>query len=75
MYPESYIQKSSGALPALLSWIARHCCRMSRQRCGPGDLVLIFYDFISFAQLEATFGMMKFFGSMNVLTLLKSVTR
>lgn len=46
MYPESYIQKSSGALPALLSWIARHCCRMRRHLCGPGDFVLIFNGFL-----------------------------
>lgn len=41
IYPESYIQKSSGAFPARVSWIARHCCSMSRHLCGPGDFVLI----------------------------------
>lgn len=41
IYPESYIQKSSGAFPALLSCMARHCCKMRRHRCGPLDFVLI----------------------------------
>lgn len=42
MYPESYIQKSSGVWPGLLSWIAKHCCNIKRHRCDvPGDFVPI----------------------------------
>lgn len=40
MYPESYIQKSSGVWPGLLSWMAKQCCNINRHRCDvPGDLV------------------------------------
>lgn len=73
MYPESYIQKSSGAFPALQSWIARHCWRMSRQRCGPGDFVLMACGFLS---LPPNFTEKQIHrGSMNPRKLLKTVTR
>lgn len=42
MYPESYIQKSSGVCPGLLSWMAKQCCNIRRHLCGvPGDFVPI----------------------------------
>lgn len=42
MYPESYIQKSSGVWPGLLSWMAKQCCNINRHRCDvPGDFVPI----------------------------------
>lgn len=48
IYPESYIQKSSGTWPGLLNWMAKHCFKISRHLCGallPGDLLLIFIEF------------------------------
>lgn len=43
MYPESYIQKSSGVCPGRVSWMAKQCCNIRRHLCGvPGDFVPIF---------------------------------
>lgn len=48
MYPESYIQKSSGACPGFDNWIAKQWFKMIRHRCGPpGDFVPILKFVIS----------------------------
>lgn len=70
MYPESYIQKSSGAFPALLSWIAKHCWRMRRHLCGPGDFVLIMVAFSSAHSSNGT-SIRRLVGSLTSQTLMK----